>query len=297
MKRAEEMYTPFDDKAITVDRARPAGRHELAAIELQPRDGDVLRLRSGRVLGPLLSNKTVPPGKRGSVADLGSFFVTTGFGYHEGYFTAIDAHTGEIEWQKRWPRVVLLGLGHDRRRARLRRPQQRRPRGVRRRERRGPALELPDRRRREQHRDGLRTGRDAVSGLPRRRQRARSDEARRQPLALLARRHDGRGRCRRRGRGNRPRRPDAHRAHERGRRGGQGRVGRQLRRLPRPRRHGRQRRPEPRRQPERGRPGQGAGTGHERRRRHARLQGHAHAAADHRRRRLREPRTSRRRSN
>ena len=52
VKPATQMYTPFDDKAITVVVPGPAGRDELAADELQPGDGDVLRLRPGRLLGP-----------------------------------------------------------------------------------------------------------------------------------------------------------------------------------------------------------------------------------------------------
>ena len=59
--------------------------------------------------GSWFTKETVPPGKQGSVADLGGTFVTTGFGDHPGYFTAIDAKTGEIEWQKRWPESCYSG--------------------------------------------------------------------------------------------------------------------------------------------------------------------------------------------
>src|ERR1044072_7918955 len=53
--------------------------------------------------GLVLSHAAVPPGKQGSVADLGGSFVATGFGDHPGYFSAIDAPTGEIKLQKRRP--------------------------------------------------------------------------------------------------------------------------------------------------------------------------------------------------
>jgi quinohemoprotein ethanol dehydrogenase len=57
----------------------------------------------------VLSHEAVPPGKQGSVADLGGTFVTTGFGDHPGYFSAIDANTGKIKWQKRWPESCYSG--------------------------------------------------------------------------------------------------------------------------------------------------------------------------------------------
>jgi outer membrane protein assembly factor BamB len=80
--------------------------------------------------GLVLSNEGGAARQAGSVADLGGFFVTTGFGDHPGFFTAIDAHTGEIKWQKRWPESCYSGSNRDGGRARLRRPEQRPPRGV-----------------------------------------------------------------------------------------------------------------------------------------------------------------------
>ena len=89
-------------------------------------------------------------------------------------------------------RRVLQRHRHHEGQPRLRRAQQRRPAGVRRPERK-PALELPDRRRRERHGVGLRAGREAVRRLPVRGQLADGLPARRQPLAVLAGRDDGPG--------------------------------------------------------------------------------------------------------
>ena len=106
-------------------------------------------------------------------------------------FTAIDATTGKIVWQKRLARVVLRRLRDDRRQHRLHRAQQRRPSGLQR-DQRQPALELPDRRGRERRPDDLPAQRQGVRRVLRRRQRARRHGARRQPLAVLARRRSAR---------------------------------------------------------------------------------------------------------
>ena len=101
------------------------------------------------------------------MADIGGSFVTTGFGDHPGYFTAIDAHTGEIKWQKRWPESCYLGSTATGARAGLcfwaeHWP----PRGVRRRERRAQ-VELPDRCRRQLDGDRVRARRRPADRVPR----------------------------------------------------------------------------------------------------------------------------------
>ena len=132
---AQEIYTPFREE-ITVDRARPAGRHNWQPIELQPGDGDVLRLRAcGRVSGySSRSETTVPRGSRARSPTSAASSTTTGFGdARRATSRAIDATHRRDRVAEALAGVVLLGLGHDRRRARLRRPQRRRARGVRRR--------------------------------------------------------------------------------------------------------------------------------------------------------------------
>ena len=239
------MYTPFDDKAITVVVPGPQGGTNWQPTSYSPETEMFYVCAQAAFSGLVLSDETVPPGKQGSVADIGGSFVTTGFGDHPGYFTAIDAHTGEIKWQKRWPEscysgstataggLVFVGRnsGH---------------------------LEAYDAENGElmwsfqtgaganstatvfEH-DGTR-----VHRLPRGRQRARGDAARRQPVAL---RPDGTmeaARGRRRGGGRRrPRRRDAGRADwgRRRRGGGQAVWADNCSGCHGPAGHGRQRRP------------------------------------------------------
>ena len=102
VKGAKEIYTPFDDKAITVVVPGPQGGTNWQPTSYNPETEMFYVCAQAAFSGLVLSNEAVPPGKQGSVADLGGSFVTTGFGDHPGYFTAIDAKTGEIVWQKRW---------------------------------------------------------------------------------------------------------------------------------------------------------------------------------------------------
>ena len=109
VKPAKEMYTPFDDKAITVVVPGPQGGTNWQPTSYNPQTEMFYVCAQAAFSGLVLSHAAVPPGKQGSVADLGGSFVTTGFGDHPGYFSAIDAHTGEIEWQKRWPESCYSG--------------------------------------------------------------------------------------------------------------------------------------------------------------------------------------------
>ncbi len=84
-------------------------------------------------------------------------------------------------------RLVLQRVDDHGRQSRLRRPQRRPPPGLQRHERQ-PPLELPDRGRREQHRQRLLAGRQAGRRVLRSRQRARRKRTRRRSLALRARR-------------------------------------------------------------------------------------------------------------
>jgi len=109
VKGAKEMYTPFDDKAITVVVPGPQGGTNWQPTSYNPDTEMFYVCAQAAFSGLVLSHEGVPPDKRGSVVDLGGSFVTTGFGDHPGYFTAIDAHTGEIKWQKRWPESCYSG--------------------------------------------------------------------------------------------------------------------------------------------------------------------------------------------
>ena len=109
VKRAKEMYTPFDDKAITVVVPGPQGGTNWQPTSYSPETEMFYVCAQAAFSGLVLSNEGVLRSKQGSVADIGGSFVTTGFGDHPGFFTAIDAHTGEIKWQKRWPESCYSG--------------------------------------------------------------------------------------------------------------------------------------------------------------------------------------------
>ena len=109
VKRAEQPYTPFDDKAITVVVPGPQGGTNWQPTSYSPETEMFYVCAQAAFSGLVLSHESVPPGKQGSVADIGGSFVTTGFGDHPGYFSAIDAHTGEIKWQKRWAESCYSG--------------------------------------------------------------------------------------------------------------------------------------------------------------------------------------------
>src|SRR5215210_7127563 len=63
----------------------------------------------GSASGYTRAKALVPRAKQGGVADFGGVFTTTGFGTYTGYFTAIDANSGDIKWQKRWPESCYAG--------------------------------------------------------------------------------------------------------------------------------------------------------------------------------------------
>jgi quinohemoprotein ethanol dehydrogenase len=107
--RAREMYTPFDDKAITVVVPGPQGGTNWQPTSYNPETEMFYVCAQAAFSGLVLSRTELSLGKQGRVADLGGSFVTTGFGDHPGYFSAIDARTGEIEWQKRWPESCYSG--------------------------------------------------------------------------------------------------------------------------------------------------------------------------------------------
>ena len=118
---------------MTVAHAGPAGRHELAAVELQPEDAHVLRLRPERrhrQHGDTERRRRSPASRRtGSAARSTS---TAASARTSASSRPIDATTGKIVWQKQLAGVVLRGLDDDRGQRRLHRPQRRRAEGVRR---------------------------------------------------------------------------------------------------------------------------------------------------------------------
>ena len=88
-------------------QARPAGRRQLGALELQPEDEHVLRLL-GRADGRRPVRRTSGSSQGKGFAGIGAI---AGIGYNEssGTLTAIDATDGSVAWQKTWPDACYSG--------------------------------------------------------------------------------------------------------------------------------------------------------------------------------------------
>jgi alcohol dehydrogenase (cytochrome c) len=106
--RAPDIYTPFG-RGVTVETPGPQG-----GTNWQPMSYDreaqrfTICAQSG-VSGYTRSGRFLPEGKQGKQADIGSVLTLTGFGNQVGYFGAVDATTGRIAWQKRWPDSCYAG--------------------------------------------------------------------------------------------------------------------------------------------------------------------------------------------
>ena len=114
-------------------RSRPAGRHELAADELQPRDRDVLRLCAGGLLGPRALEQDRAAGQAGVGRRPRRLLRDHGLRRPPRLLHRDRRPHRRDRVAEALAGVVLLGLDRHRGRARLRRPQQRPPRGLRRR--------------------------------------------------------------------------------------------------------------------------------------------------------------------
>jgi len=123
---------------------------------------------SGNTAGP-----ATPAKKGGIVQSLigGTLTIAGGFGKNAGTFTAIDATTGKIVWQKKWPEACYAGSATTAGNIVFIGRKQRRASGLQRDERQ-PALELPNRGGRERRADDLQPQRQGVRRLLRRRERA-----------------------------------------------------------------------------------------------------------------------------
>jgi quinohemoprotein ethanol dehydrogenase len=108
IKRAEEMYTPFGND-VTVVTPGPQGGTNWPPISYnQDTEMFYVCAQSG-VAGYTRTGRFLEDGKQGAVADLGSVLTLTGFGNQVGYLSAIDANSGEVKWQKRWPESCYSG--------------------------------------------------------------------------------------------------------------------------------------------------------------------------------------------
>jgi quinohemoprotein ethanol dehydrogenase len=102
------IFTPFGE-SITAIVPGPQGGTNWQPTSYNPDTGMFYVCAMRSVSGYSSKNEELPAGKRGETADLGSVFTTTGFGSQEGHFLAIEASTGEIKWQKRWPESCYAG--------------------------------------------------------------------------------------------------------------------------------------------------------------------------------------------
>jgi quinohemoprotein ethanol dehydrogenase len=102
------IFTPFGEQ-ITVIAPGPQGGTNWQPTSYNPKTGMFYVCAMRSVSGYSSKNEELPAGKRGQTADLGSVFTTTGFGSQVGHFLAIEASTGEIKWQKRWPESCYAG--------------------------------------------------------------------------------------------------------------------------------------------------------------------------------------------
>jgi alcohol dehydrogenase (cytochrome c) len=108
VKRAQNIYTPFEEDIVAITPG-PQGGNNWQPASYNRETNMFYICAQAAVSGYSRSGKEVPPSKRGTIADLGSVFTTTGFGDWSGYFSAIDAATGEIKWQKTWPESCYAG--------------------------------------------------------------------------------------------------------------------------------------------------------------------------------------------
>jgi quinohemoprotein ethanol dehydrogenase len=102
------IYSPFDQN-VAVMTPGPQGGTNWQPVSYN-RDTQMFYVcaMSGTA-GYTRSGKLLPEGKQGQVADVGSVLTLTGFGNQPGYFSAIEAATGRIVWQKRWPESCYSG--------------------------------------------------------------------------------------------------------------------------------------------------------------------------------------------
>jgi alcohol dehydrogenase (cytochrome c) len=107
--RATRMYTPFDREIVAMVPG-PQGGTNWQPISYSPETELFYVCAQAGAVGLVRAPKAIPPGKQGSVADLGGVFILSGFGNQPGYFSAIDANTGEVRWQKRWPESCYSGV-------------------------------------------------------------------------------------------------------------------------------------------------------------------------------------------
>jgi alcohol dehydrogenase (cytochrome c) len=106
--RARRIYTPFN-QGVTVITPGPQGGTNWQPVSYNRETQMFYVCAQSGVSGYTRSGRFLPEGEKGRVADLGSVLTLTGFGNQPGYFSAIEAATGRVAWQKRWPESCYSG--------------------------------------------------------------------------------------------------------------------------------------------------------------------------------------------
>jgi quinohemoprotein ethanol dehydrogenase len=106
--KGKGIFTPFNRNTVAIVPG-PQGGTNWQPMSYNPDTGLLYNCSMRSVSGYAQRNPALPEGKKGSVADFGSVFTTTGFGSQTGYLTAFDPSSGEVEWQKRWAESCYAG--------------------------------------------------------------------------------------------------------------------------------------------------------------------------------------------
>jgi quinohemoprotein ethanol dehydrogenase len=106
---ADDIYAPFWKHTIVVNAPGPQGGTNWQPTSYNPDTQMFYVCAQNSASG--YSAATGEPAKQQDVkkAEIGSVFTTNGFGDNAGVFVAIDATTGKIAWQHRWPESCYAG--------------------------------------------------------------------------------------------------------------------------------------------------------------------------------------------
>jgi alcohol dehydrogenase (cytochrome c) len=109
VKGGDDIYTPFWKDAIVVNAPGPQGGTNWQPTSYNP-DTKMFYV-CAQMSASGYTAQTEQPAKQTDVqqAEIGSVFTTNGFGDNAGVFVAIDATTGKIAWQHRWPESCYSG--------------------------------------------------------------------------------------------------------------------------------------------------------------------------------------------
>jgi glucose dehydrogenase len=106
--KGQGIYTPFNRDVVVIIPG-PQGGINWQPVSYNPTTEMFYICAMRAVSGYQQTGKVHDVAKRGQEANFGSVFTTTGFGSQTGYFGAVDAKTGRIVWQHRWPESCYSG--------------------------------------------------------------------------------------------------------------------------------------------------------------------------------------------